>query len=597
MAKEKDEDADRDPESKGEIHERWERKGEISSRYTEAKSKLPDDPRTDPWAYTGLLSRNPAKNITPPLWEAIKSEAYRVYRWSVERDRYDGLESPEHRLAKALGKVQLRHYYWSKGTNENLTENLDGEDATRLYLFFDLSALNQSGVARAIKNPDIREALGIENSVSQPTLNRMPGRMDEETRHYYASETETLVRQLQDTKLEHWFRDPTPDTIVTDGEGFPPVQVIARELRSKTFKYLRLKRDSSTEVTKDAALRVLIAAANGNGFVNDAAKNLKYKGFYDDGDIPTGQNLTHHLRKSSRENVVQMFREANERLFEIAARHGYFPDNAEVAIDITDWPFYGDSESSEFIRGTKPGRNYSWAWKYITLALVGTDTPLILVILPVHDKTKTPKYIRRMLRLSRQHLNIGRVYLDAGTEFYNSDTISTITEQGLELVMQGRKSVKTIKHFLNGMARADLRSSYYPYGVGSLDEDSYYAVGLKSDKTVKLRKSDADEPMDDYTYFYTNLHPEEVPPEELGEAYRRRWGIETDFRVIKEEFLAKCGSRNPALRAFYFNFAAHLFNIWTVANILRAEETGESLSEGKQLTAGELMQAIELLVS
>jgi len=163
VAKEKDDDADRDPESKGEIHERWEEKGEISRRYIEAKSKLPDDPRDDPWAYTGLLSRNPAKNITPPLWEAIKSEGYRVYRWSVERDRYDDLETPEHRLAKALGKVQLRHYYWSKGKNEDLTENLDGEDATRLYLFFDLSALNQSEGARAINDPDIQEALGIED--------------------------------------------------------------------------------------------------------------------------------------------------------------------------------------------------------------------------------------------------------------------------------------------------------------------------------------------------------------------------------------------------------------------------------------------------
>ena len=593
MAKEKDDDADRDPESKGKIHERWQEKAEISSRCTEAKKKLPDDPRDDPWAHTALLSRNPAKNITPPLWETIKSHAYRVYNWAEEPNRYDEPETPEHRLAKALGKVQLRHYYWSKGTNEHLTENLDGEDATRLYLFFDLSALNQSEVVRAINNAEIREALGIEKPVSQPTLNRMPGRMENETRHYYASETETLVRQLQDTKLEHWFRDPTPDTIVTDGEGFPPVQVIARELRSKTFKYIRLKRDDSTEVTKDAALRILIAAANGNGFVNDAAKNLKYKPFYDDGDIPTGQNLTHHLRKSSRESIMRMFREANKVLFEIATRHDYFPEEAEVAIDITDWPFYGDYESNEFIRGTKPGRNYSWAWKYITLAVVGTRTPLILVVLPVKDKSKTPKYIRRMLRLSRQHVNIGRVYLDAGTEFYNSDTISAITEQGLELVMQGRKSGKTVKHFLNGMARADLRSSYYPYGVGSLDEDSYYAVGLKSDKTVKLRKSEADEPMDDYTYFYTNLHPKEVPPEELGEAYRRRWGIETDFRVIKEEFLAKSRSRDPAIRAFYFNFAAHLFNIWTVANILRAEETGEGLSEEKQLTAGELMQAIE----
>ena len=63
--------------------------------------------------------------------------------------------------------------------------------------------------------------------------------------------------------------------------------------------------------------------------------------------------------------------------------------------------------------------------------------------------------------------------------------------------------------------------------------------------------------------------------------------------MIKEEFLAKSRSRIPAIRAFYFNFAAHLFNIWTVANILRVDETGEGLSEGKQPTAGEMMQAIE----
>jgi hypothetical protein len=301
--------------------------------------------------------------------------------------------------------------------------------------------------------------------------------MDSERRHYYASQTETLVRQWEGGSFENWVRPPTPDTIVTDGEGFPPVQVIARELRSKTFKYIRLKRDDSTEVTKDAALRVLIAAANGNRFVNDAAKNLKYKPFYDDGDIPTGQNLTHHLRKSSRESVMRMFREANRVLFEIASRHDYFPEEAEVAIDITDWPFYGNANGDEFIRGTKPGRNYSWAWKYITLAIVGSDTPLILVVLPVKDKSKTPKYIRRMLRLSQQHVDIGRVYLDAGTEFYNSDTISAITEQGLKLVMQGRKSGKTVKHLLNGMARADLRSSYYPTGSATSTRTATMRLG------------------------------------------------------------------------------------------------------------------------
>lgn len=69
--------------------------------------------------------------------------------------------------------------------------------------------------------------------------------------------------------------------------------------------------------------------------------------------------------------------------------------------------------------------------------------------------------------------------------------------------------------------------------------------------------------------------------------------VETDFRVIKEEFLTKSALQNPALRAFYFNFGAHLFNIRTVANILRIEEMGEDLSKWRQLIVGELMQAIE----
>lgn len=107
----------------------------------------------------------------------------------------------------------------------------------------------------------------------------------------HASETETPVRQWQDTRYEDWVREPTPDTISPDGEGVPPVQTIVRELRSKSFPYIRLDRDSSTEVSKDAALRVLVAAANGNEFVNDAAENLDLKPWYDGSEVPTGQTL------------------------------------------------------------------------------------------------------------------------------------------------------------------------------------------------------------------------------------------------------------------------------------------------------------------
>jgi len=417
--------------------------------------------------------------------------------------------------------------------------------------------------------------------------------MDDGYRSFLASESETLVRQWQGRPYEEWVRQPTPDTVAPDGEGVPPEQRIARELRSETFKYIRLKRDESISVTKDAALRALVAAGNGNAFVNNAAENLIYKDWYDGSDIMTGEALNYNIRKSNLEEITRMFQQANAPLFEIAADHGYFPDNAEVAIDITDWPFYGDSGADEYIRGTKPGRNYARAWKYITLSLVGTSTPFILFVLPVRKRQQAPAYVRRLLRVASQYVNINRVYMDSGTEFYNSDTISTVSEFGLDLVMQGRKSGEEIKRFFNGLSRINRDSSYLPYGVGSLDKDDYYAVGIKSEKKSALRKSEPDEPADDYTYFYTNLDPTKVPPEEIGRFYRRRWGIETGFRVVKEEFLAKSGSRGPNVRSFYFNFAAHLYNLWTVANIRRAEEVNGDLSQGNLIKAGSFMQAIE----
>jgi IS4 transposase len=81
--------------------------------------------------------------------------------------------------------------------------------------------------------------------------------------------------------------------------------------------------------------------------------------------------------------------------------------------------------------------------------------------------------------------------------------------------------------------------------------------------------------------------------ESVGEDYRSRWGIETGFRVIKEDFLAKSRSTTATMRTWYFNFAAHLYNLWVTANVVRAHDTGEELAGDYPFTAGRLMQAIE----
>lgn len=68
-------------------------------------------------------------------------------------------------------------------------------------------------------------------------------------------------------------------------------------------------------------------------------------------------------------------------------------------------------------------------------------------------------------------------------------------------------------------------------------------------------------------YFVTNLPVGEATAEARAESYRRRWGIETSYRVIGD-FLPKSRSTAYSVRLFYFLFAVTLYNLWVLVNRL-----------------------------
>lgn len=251
-----DDDADRDPEPPGSIRERRKRRAELDRAYRERRRELEKKAEADPWDYwpeTHDDLYNQADYEIPPLWETIQEKAHSIKRLS--KPDYD---DP---LAAAIGRTTLVPYYCTPSDHVDICRDLDGVEVIRLYLFMDLSPKPEYRIADQLKYGETRKELELSDTVSQSTINRIPGRLDDRSRNFYASQTETLVRQWEDTKFESLVREPTPDTIAPDGEGMPPVQTLARELRADTFKYIRLKRDSSTEVSKDAAMRVLVAAA------------------------------------------------------------------------------------------------------------------------------------------------------------------------------------------------------------------------------------------------------------------------------------------------------------------------------------------------
>ncbi|MBI2937636.1 MAG: hypothetical protein HYY22_05465 [Thaumarchaeota archaeon] len=65
--------------------------------------------------------------------------------------------------------------------------------------------------------------------------------------------------------------------------------------------------------------------------------------------------------------------------------------------------------------------------------------------------------------------------------------------------------------------------------------------------------------------------------------YRKRWGIETSFRKVKEVF-PMTTSPLPAVRLAYFMVAMILYNLWQLVNIMLIATEKEGMTGGYRVT-------------
>ncbi len=61
--------------------------------------------------------------------------------------------------------------------------------------------------------------------------------------------------------------------------------------------------------------------------------------------------------------------------------------------------------------------------------------------------------------------------------------------------------------------------------------------------------------------------------EAIPDEYRKRWGIESGFRV-QDNVQAKTTSTNYAVRTVYLMLSIFLYNVWILANVTLADTLG-----------------------
>ena len=341
-----------------------------------------------------------------------------------------------------------------------------------------------------------------------------------------------------------------------------PNDVSERTIRRKRRKYLDsmykfmkenliyllpLKMNGNCIYTKDDLLDLLLHMAITNDFAENGSKTFKSL---------SGKTLLYHLRKLEVEEVIESFDRIIDWTYNIARRiiPEFFNIKLDVAIDVTDWLYYG--EWDDYVIGTQPRRGTHKAYKYISVCVVESGVRFTLKVLPLKTMSERYKVFEELLRFALNKIKINRVYLDRG--FYDLEYIRILKKLGLNFIIQAQKSI--------GIRKV-------------IDENKDKKVIIVKDyEIVRKRKPVGREKVnlfivphrvnkDDVSCFVTNLDVDcESKALEYAELFRKRWGIETSFRV-EGDFRPKTTSRNVSVRVFYFLFSVAMYNLWILLNL------------------------------
>ncbi len=111
-----------------------------------------------------------------------------------------------------------------------------------------------------------------------------------------------------------------------------------------------------------------------------------------------------------------------------------------------------------------------------------------------------------------------------------------------------------------------------------------YIMGTKKNNVAFNLVVKYDEKDKEYHIFATNFEIKyKTDIERIAEMYRKRWGIETGYRV-KKDFLAITTTECCTVRMLYFMISVILYNFWLLCNLVYCRERGIELGTPKITT-------------
>lgn len=227
-----------------------------------------------------------------------------------------------------------------------------------------------------------------------------------------------------------------------------------------------------------------------------------------------------------------------------------------LAFDYTDEDFYGDPQGF-WIHGWTGGEGVTGKFKFLTCSIVSSDIPqkIPLVSIPVrmghnmaHAVTWCLTVIEPMVR------SISLILFDRG--FYSKELMLTLSSSKYPYLIFVPKNSR-IRNELAQMEEAEKKAIQYKFKL-NIDK-----TVIKGETTLALLKQIFDKKSDKSYDWAFATNQVEIDLDHIIASYKRRWRIETGFR-IQDEACIKSKSTDVNIRFFYFAYEQVLQLIWII---------------------------------
>jgi hypothetical protein len=285
-------------------------------------------------------------------------------------------------------------------------------------------------------------------------------------------------------------------------------------------------------------------------------------------NIPSADTVFYHIERQNLKELQYQLEQVVNSSYQMAEKRRLFGKCVAVAIDIHEIPYYGEV-NNPFIMGCKHKNGTSYCYKYATIDTVEKNQRFTLKAIPLTPLSNDNEtIITNLLQHAMKYVHVKYVLLDRG--FFSVDVIKALESLKLKYIMPAIKN-DTIKQILKDNSN---KTSYFlKYTMRSGKKNAMFNLMVKYDEKDK-----------EYYTFATNfeiVYKDDIKC--IAEMYRKRWGIETGYRV-KKDFLAITTTECYVIRVLYFMVSVILYNFWLLCNLIYCREHGIELGTQKITT-------------